>query len=399
MRLQELKDISNKDLLDKFGADKSKSKIADSFVKIGLPSNKNEEYRYASVKALFDQEFVLLQKDIGDIEPSDRLIIVDGIVTAAPKEVEVSYTNKIDVDRTHFDPIYFLGHIATKLVLSIKIKSELRLEVVHKFTKSQSFIPYRIALYIEKNIHARVSESFEADGVNKSFIMYGYDTFIDRDATLTLIKNQTTKKGNYRSIASHRFEVGTNATINLHTYDFGSASALQTIQANLGNHAHIEASHLLYVSANAKRGTVTKFIHIGEHSTSNQLAKSILTDNARGIFDALIHVKHSGKHTKAHQNSKAILLRDGAHMASKPQLEIYIDELEASHGSTTGQLDEGQLFYLQSRGIKEKDARKILVIAFANELIDILEDEKMRDALHENFEQAFYDRAMRVEQK
>ena len=89
-----------------------------------------------------------------------------------------------------------------------------------------------------------------------------------------------------------------------------------------------------------KRGTVSQIVHVGEHSTSKQEAKNILDGEARGIFDALIRVEHSAKFTKAEQNSKAILLHEKAYMASKPQLEIYIDELEASHGATTGQLDK-----------------------------------------------------------
>ena len=77
-------------------------------------------------------------------------------------------------------------------------------------------------------------------------------------------------------------------------------------------------------------------------------------------------------------------------MASKPQLEIYIDELEASHGATTGQLDQKQLFYLQSRGISYLEARKILVIAFANTLIGTVKDTRQQDRIKASFEEVFY---------
>jgi len=103
-------------------------------------------------------------------------------------------------------------------------------------------------------------------------------------------------------------------------------------------------------------------------------------------------VEHAAKWTKAHQNSKAILLDERAYMAAKPQLEIYIDELEASHGSTTGQLDEKQLFYLRSRGIDKIEARKMLVIAFANTLIEQVKDLRHQDIIKETFDKAFYRR-------
>jgi Fe-S cluster assembly protein SufD len=77
-------------------------------------------------------------------------------------------------------------------------------------------------------------------------------------------------------------------------------------------------------------------------------------------------------------------------MASKPQLEIYIDDLEASHGSTTGQLDEKALFYLRSRGIKEVEAKKMLILAFANEAIDTIKDETIANHIYVDFEKAYY---------
>ena len=77
-------------------------------------------------------------------------------------------------------------------------------------------------------------------------------------------------------------------------------------------------------------------------------------------------------------------------MASKPQLEIYIDDLEASHGSTTGQLDPQALFYLRSRGIGEEEAKKMLILAFANTLIDRIEDKVLREWIHYNFEAVYY---------
>jgi len=166
---------------------------------------------------------------------------------------------------------------------------------------------------------------------------------------------------------------------------------------SLDERAEIKSNHLIFAKDEAKRGVVTKYRHLGEHSKSNQKAKSILQDKARGIFDALIKVENSAKYSKAHQNSKSILLNKGAYMASKPQLEIYIDELEASHGSTTGQLDEKALFYLRSRGINKMEARRVLILAFANELIDDIEDKSLRDIIHQDFEIAYYGEIKGVE--
>jgi Fe-S cluster assembly protein SufD len=194
----------------------------------------------------------------------------------------------------------------------------------------------------------------------------------------------------YSMVASHRVNVAKNANAILKSFDLGGDQSLQLLKVELSEYAHIDAGHLLYVNADSKRGTVSQIIHRGEHSTSKQIAKNILDGEARGIFDALIRVEHSAKFTKAEQNAKSILLHKKAYMASKPQLEIYIDELEASHGSTTGQLDEKQLFYLQSRGISYVEARKILVIAFANTLIEEVKDTRQQERIKSAFEEVFY---------
>jgi Fe-S cluster assembly protein SufD len=191
-------------------------------------------------------------------------------------------------------------------------------------------------------------------------------------------------------VASHDFSLLENAKLFFKSFDFGSGSGIQQVRVVLGKRAYASLSHLLYAENDARRGTVSQIIHQGEHSTSDQIAKNILKDRARGIFDALIRVDPSARYTKAHQNSNAILLENGAYMASRPQLEIYIDELEASHGATTGQLDEKQLFYLRSRGISEQEARKMLILAFANEIIDTVNDDDLRGQIHGSFEQAYY---------
>jgi Fe-S cluster assembly protein SufD len=391
MRLTDLKNSSASEILETFGRNASAVKSAESLAICGLPDKKSEAYRYADIEQLLALELAQLEQSRPDeILPSQQLIITDGVVTHAPASVKLGYSKSIPVEGKHFDPIYHLGHVASTGIWEIQISGEVHLHIIHRFTKSTSLIPYRLALHVTPNSHASVYEQFVNIGATESLVLYGYDLFVGRDATIKMVKNQTLHSSSYHMLASHRCEVGTGATLDLSTFDFGSASALQLMQIALGERAHVEASHLLYASGNAKRGTVSKILHIGEGSTSNQQAKSILGDSARGIFDALIKVEHSAKYTKAHQNSKAILLETGAYMASKPQLEIYIDELEASHGSTTGQLDGKQLFYLRSRGISEVEARKMLIQAFANELIDAVDGDMIREILHRDFDEAFY---------
>jgi len=130
--------------------------------------------------------------------------------------------------------------------------------------------------------------------------------------------------------------------------------------------------------------------HNKPYAKSVQDVRTILKDSANGIFDGKIYVGHGAKYSDAKQNSQAILLGEKASMHAKPQLEIYTDELEASHGSTIGQLDENALFYLRSRGISLQEAQKIIVLAFANNFIETIGNKEDASKIYANFEASYY---------
>ena len=369
---------------------KDRDILVERFVSLGLPSKKSEEYRYFDVEKLLEKEYKTLTYIPKTLSVSEKIEIVDGVVVAGPQGMRIynEACQKIDMD--HFDPLYYLGHLLSPLTIKIELDGDVEVEIEHKFTQSQSLINYRIVLYTQANRHATVYENFVEENIENTLVLYGYDMHIAQDSTLRVVKMQSMQDSGYSMIASHKINVSKNANAMFKSFDLGGDQALQLLKVELDTRAHVDAGHLLYLNNDSKRGTVSQIVHKGEHSTSKQQAKNILDGNSRGIFDALIRVEHSAKYTKAEQNSKAILLHEGAYMAAKPQLEIYIDELEASHGATTGQLNEKQLFYLQSRGISYVEARKILVIAFANTLIETVKDSRHQERIKKAFEDVFY---------
>lgn len=364
--------------------------LLDKLASLGLPDKKSEAYRYFDTESLLSPTYKILDYIPHAIQESNKLEIVNGTVITAPKDLRVHYAASAQIDMEHYDPLYFLGHLLSPHVIIIEIDGDREVELLHRFTQRDTLVHYRIVIKNQANRHATVYESFESEDAQGSLVLYGYDIHVAPDSTLRIIKNQTINNEAYNMIASHAIKVGKQANIMLKSFDFGNSSALQLLKVDLGEYAHIDAGHLLYIFGKAKRGTISHIVHNGEHSSSTQVAKSILEDGSRGIFDALIRVERTAKHTKAQQNSKAVLLGEGSYMVSKPQLEIYIDELEASHGATTGQLDETQLFYLQSRGITKHEAKKMLIIAFANTLIETVKDARHQEMIFDSFEQAFY---------
>ncbi len=392
MRLRELKGKNEREVAA-YLAIEGRDALVEKFAALGLPDKKEEAYRYADIEKLFEPLYKRVDRLAKDPEIGEAIEITDGVVTKAPKGVRVYYEACDKVDEEHFDPLYYLSHLLSPKVIKIELDGDTETEIVHRITCSETLIAYRVVLFNQANRHATLYERYETEGdTTGSLVLWGYDAHIAPDSSLRLIKSQTIDEESYAMIASHSIRLERNAHMAFKSFDMGAAHALQLLNVILEERAEFDAGHLLYIGDSARRGTVSKIIHRGAHTHSHQEAKNILEDKARGIFDALIKVEHSGKYSVAHQNSKAILLNDGAYMAAKPQLEIYIDELEASHGSTTGQLDAKQLFYLRSRGIAEVEARKMLVLAFANTLIERIKDARAQERIKAEFEAAFYRR-------
>lgn len=146
-----------------------------------------------------------------------------------------------------------------------------------------------------------------------------------------------------------------------------------------GSHAGFDGINLL---AGVQHGDTTILIeHQAPNCTSNQFYRSLLDDTARGVFQGKVHVHQVAQRTDAYQLSNAILLSPRAEMDTKPELEIYADDVKCSHGATTGQLDDAPLFYLRTRGLSEREARLLLIQAFVDEVVDKIADEFVQNEI------------------
>ena len=126
--------------------------------------------------------------------------------------------------------------------------------------------------------------------------------------------------------------------------------------------------------------------HSAPHCVSNQFYRTILNDASRGVFQGKVHVHQVAQKTDGYQLANTLLLSPKAEMDTKPELEIYADDVKCSHGTTTGALDEEPLFYLRSRGLSEAQARMLLVQAFVDEVVDKVANEALREEIKEKAE-------------
>ena len=159
------------------------------------------------------------------------------------------------------------------------------------------------------------------------------------------------------------------------------ANRISIEQAGEGCETEIYA--LAYLHGAEKVTTETHVRHAVGGGKSNQLVKFVLDDNARGHFIGDLKIVKDAQQTEAHQTNRNLLLSETAEMRTQPQLEIYADDVQATHGASTGQLDESALFYMQQRGIGKEKARQLLVNAFMREIVDAISDERMREMVEE----------------
>lgn len=154
---------------------------------------------------------------------------------------------------------------------------------------------------------------------------------------------------------------------------------------------HAEA-HLCGMAIADKKQSVdnhTFIDHAIPHCTSNELFKYVLNDSSTGSFSGRILVREGAQKTSAYQTNRNLCATKEAHMYTKPQLEIYADDVKCSHGATVGQLDENALFYLRSRGIPEAEARMLLMFAFTNDVIENVRMDALKDRLRQLVEKRF----------
>lgn len=161
----------------------------------------------------------------------------------------------------------------------------------------------------------------------------------------------------------------------------------------LGSEADLHLSGLVVASGKQHTDNYSLIQHLVPNCTSQELFKYTLSDESYGVFTGKIYVAQDAQKTEAYQNNRNLLLSPQARMQSKPQLEIYADDVKCSHGMTTGQLDEDALFYMRQRGIPESEARRLLSIAFSEDVLAEILNEALRDRIREIVSARFSERS------
>jgi Fe-S cluster assembly protein SufD len=402
----------------------------DTFQRLGLPANKAEEYKDTPIARLLQNNFNFRSATEGktSVNPKDFyiplndanvIVFINGVFSKEHSSI-ISPASEISL-KPLADAVAEKNEVALKhLAKYADFKSDglaawntaawtdgLFLHVKRNQVVAKPIIIY----YIQDSSHGEVvavtRNLFVADSNSKVSIIEKSDSVGDGNCFSNIVSEGVVGENaevNYYAIQNDagskyqfnlsQFYQSNNSRVNTYTFTLNGKLMRNNLHLALdgeGIESHMFGLYLLENNTLADNHTVVD--HKKPNSFSNELYKGIMDGNSKGIFNGKIYVRPNAQKTNAFQANRNILLTDKATVNTKPQLEIWADDVKCSHGCTTGQLDEEAMFYLQTRGINKESARAMMLYAFAGEILDNVPhaelkgylDQLVSERLHKNF--------------
>lgn len=244
-------------------------------------------------------------------------------------------------------------------------------------------------IYMEEGSAAKVVLRTISPNTSNSFTNMVTEIFVAQNANLEMNKIQAEDVSSYQ-IACEQVQQASNSVFKINTFTLSGSIVRNNLNIDLlGQHTETWLNGLYPLKGKQHVDNHTYVFHREPNCESHELYKGILDDQSTGVFNGKVYVHREAQKTNAYQSNANIVMTEEASINSKPELEIYADDVKCSHGSTTGQLDEEALFYLRARGLSEKSARTVLVNAFASDVIEHISIESIKDEI-ESFIDANY---------
>jgi len=242
----------------------------------------------------------------------------------------------------------------------------------------------RIMIVAEENSSATIIESYVSPRDDSAYLTNAIlDLSLAEGAQLQHYKIQRESMNAFH-VAATRAELGPKSRYHTTAINFGAALSRHDVRVQMDHEgAECSVDGLYMVDGSQHSDTHSVIDHRQPHCTSRQLYKGILDGKSRAVFNGKVFVRHGAQQTDARQTNKNLLLSKEAQVDTKPQLEIYADDVKCTHGAAVGQLDEDEMFYLASRGINPALAKNILTYGFAEEVIERIKIESIRRELNE----------------
>lgn len=260
--------------------------------------------------------------------------------------------------------------------------------LIHKIKEDETFFTNSLKIEVKENIKAQVVEVFVSES-NNSCYGVNRNIVLEENASLKYVKIQDINASS-SMIFSNCTTQTKNSKLKISNFEFGEGFIINSFE-NIINEEFVdyELNGLIKLFNEANNATLVKTIHNEKNSISSINYKNSLKNSSKAVVKIKSIVNENALFSKAFQNCNTILLSDDATIFAQPHLEIYIDELEASHGTTTGTLNKEQLLYLQSRGISKDKAYDMLLEAFESSIKNNIEDEIIKEFI-QNYKKEQY---------
>ncbi len=393
-----------------------------SFEKQGIPSRKHEEYRYVNMELLLKDNFsVSTQPSLSEeqiqhtkfLKNATVVVIENGVfskklssINSLPKGLKIidiaeaandplfskEYGAFADI---HADPFIALNTALAQGGLYIQVENNAIIEspvhIIHiSSSQANTIINPRVFIHIGKNAQASLVQSFETvASPAKTFNNTVTELIIDERAIVNHYQIQDENEYGYLVNTTQTYQKA-DSVFSTHTFTLSGSFIRNNLNMVL-DAEHIE-SHLngLYLTkGNQVVDNHTLVDHRKPNCNSNELYKGIIEDKSSATFNGKIYVRKDAQQTNAFQSNKNILLSDDGTINTKPQLEIYANDVKCSHGTSTGKLDEDKIFYLRARGLSETSAKKMLMHAFASEVVEKITLNDLRNYVEEKISKRF----------
>ncbi|MEY3541971.1 MAG: hypothetical protein RLZZ204_783 [Bacteroidota bacterium] len=389
----------------------------NNFSAWGLPAIKHEEWKYTRIRNVFNDKMIvnnasgldaagvqqhflpgqLAQNAIvfvngvynsllSSITEAEGTLVVKSLATAAEDEdAEFVKTNLGHSQRYHQDGINALNAAFAAGGVYVKVKKGKKVEhpvvIYHIADASVGFIfsQPRILVNVEQAAEVVILETYKKVGNDESLTNEVIEICAAQDSIVNYIKIQDEGKGSNHTGTTHIRQLAKCVTHAVTLTLSGNIvrNNLNMVMEAANSESHMYGLYLLNGETLADNHTIVD--NQQPNCLSNELYKGIMDEKSTGVFNGKIFVRQDAQKTNAYQSNKNILIGDSASANTKPQLEIFADDVKCSHGCTIGKLDQDAMFYLKARGISELNARALLLHAFAVDILDQIKDEEIRN--------------------
>jgi Fe-S cluster assembly protein SufD len=320
----------------------------------------------------------------GALPAGVRIASLAELLRAAPSEVEPNLARHADFERSVFTALNtaFLEDGAfVRVAEGVTLEQPVHLLYLSAEHEGPTVSHPRTLIVAGENSRLAVVESYASAKPGQTFANAVTEVVVARGATVDHVKLQR-EAPTACHIGSMFVTMAENSVFTSHSIAFGAAVARNEVYARLmGEHCECTLNGLFLGDGKRVVDNHTAIDHAMPNCASHELYKGILDGQSHGVFNGKIMVRQDAQKTDAKQTNKTLLLSDAATIDTKPQLEIFADDVKCTHGATVGQLDAEALFYLRARGIGLADARAILIHAFAGDVIQRIKLDALRERL------------------